>query len=191
MAPSGEQADARIRMTRTGTWSVLAVSFAATLGMLICVAVTLPPLWALQGLLHKELWPSPEWVPPLATCAVVAVPVAATLCAALFNLTSRCSGGLVLTLTGDTATPAPFVDQDAGDRAPAPAADQDADDRTTPDADPDTDGAADADGTADFWGPAALDPVHPVPAHPPGPSRDRDPDHRDTGTAAAGTSPGD
>ncbi|MCE7553228.1 hypothetical protein [Streptomyces thermodiastaticus] len=172
MTPSGEQADARIRMTRTGTWSVLTVSFAATLGMLVCVAVTLPPLWALQGLLHKELWPSPEWVPPLATCAVVAVPVAATLCAALFNLTSRCGGGLVLTLAGDAM-------------APAAAADRDADDGATAAAGPGADQAADP------WGPAALDPVHPVPAHPPGPLGDRDPDHRDSESAAAGPPPRD
>ncbi|MFF0459768.1 hypothetical protein [Streptomyces mexicanus] len=214
MGSSGKHPHTRIRMTGTGTWSVLTTSFVATLGMVVCLAVTLPPLWALQSLLRKEPWPSPAWVPPLATCAVVVIPLFATLCAFLFTITSRCSGGLALILTGDTPVVTPAQDREAGDGeagaagpgpgpAPGPGAD------------------------ANAYGPAVLDPVHPAPephtptrgaspdpaaAHPPGPQApgpqnpgpsDADPqnagpqapgpenpDPRDPGPAAAGARPG-
>jgi hypothetical protein len=164
MGSSGQHPHTRIRMTGTGTWSVLTASFAATLGMVVCLAVTLPPLWALQSLLRKELWPSPAWVPPLASCAVVVVPLFATVCAFLFNITSRCSGGLALTLTGDTPTAAPARDREAGDgeaRTAGPG----------PGPGPGTD--------ADAYGPAVLDPVHPAPT-PHTPTRAASPDPAST-----------
>ncbi|MGV9347158.1 DUF3566 domain-containing protein [Streptomyces spiralis] len=100
----------RLRMARADPVSVLAVSSLVSLGLAVCTAVTLPPVWVLLALLGRDPWPSPGWALALGICAVVLTTTSATVCSLLYNVSCRCAGGIELTLAEDVpaaAAPAP------------------------------------------------------------------------------------
>ncbi|MGW4350415.1 DUF3566 domain-containing protein, partial [Streptomyces sp. NPDC004690] len=105
----------RVRMPRTDPMSVLMTSFLVSTGLLVCAAVTMPPLWIVLTLLGEELWLPPLWQLALGIVAVVAVTVFATLCALCYNLSARCVGGVRVALAEalpDTTPPEPDADRD-------------------------------------------------------------------------------
>ncbi|MEU0601021.1 DUF3566 domain-containing protein [Streptomyces sp. NPDC006393] len=91
----------RLRMARADPASVLAVSSLVSLGLAVCAAVTLPPVWILLALLGRDPWPSPGWALALGICAVVLTTASATVCSLLYNVSCRCAGGVELTLAED------------------------------------------------------------------------------------------
>ncbi|GAB1325822.1 DUF3566 domain-containing protein [Streptomyces sennicomposti] len=100
----------RVRMPRTDPMSVLMTSFLVSTGLMVCAAVTMPPLWIVLTLLGEELWLPPLWQLALGIVAVMAVTVFATLCALCYNLSARCVGGVRVALAEalpDTAPPEP------------------------------------------------------------------------------------
>ncbi|MEU2881140.1 DUF3566 domain-containing protein, partial [Streptomyces sp. NPDC007070] len=104
----------RVRMPRTDPMSVLMTSFLVSTGLLVCAAVTMPPLWIVLTLLGEELWLPPLWQLALGIVAVVAVTVFATLCALCYNLSARCVGGVRVALAEalpDTTPPEPDADR--------------------------------------------------------------------------------
>ncbi|MFI2645788.1 DUF3566 domain-containing protein [Streptomyces sp. NPDC018610] len=94
----GRPGRVRTRMSRTDPWSVLTVSFLVSTGLVVCTAVTLPPLWTVLGLLGRDPWPPPAWQLGLAVATVVPATLFTTLCAFCYNLSARCVGGVELTL---------------------------------------------------------------------------------------------
>ncbi|MEV8070691.1 DUF3566 domain-containing protein [Streptomyces sp. NPDC085995] len=113
----------RVRMPRTDPMSVLMTSFLVSTGLLVCAAVTMPPLWIVLTLLGEELWLPPLWQLALGIVAVVAVTVFATLCALCYNLSARCVGGVRVALAEalpDTTPPEPDADR-GSDPEPATA----------------------------------------------------------------------
>ncbi|MGW0080072.1 DUF3566 domain-containing protein [Streptomyces sp. NPDC003393] len=91
----------RLRLARADLASVLVASFLVSLGLALCAAVTLPPVWILLALLGRDPWPSPGWALGLGICAVVLTTASATLGGLLYNVSGRCAGGVELTLTED------------------------------------------------------------------------------------------
>ncbi|WP_086728552.1 DUF3566 domain-containing protein [Streptomyces carpinensis] len=107
-------------MTAAAPVSVLTVSFLVSLGLVVCTAVTLPPVWILLALLGRDPWPPPGWALALAACTVAPITAFATLCSFLCNLSCRCVGGVELTLAEDArATAAPDADEQALPPEPA------------------------------------------------------------------------
>ncbi|MEV7128340.1 DUF3566 domain-containing protein [Streptomyces sp. NPDC093260] len=105
----------RVRVPRTDPMSVLMTSFLVSTGLMVCAAVTMPPLWIVLTLLGEELWLPPLWQLALGIVAVLAVTVFATLCALCYNLSARCGGGVRVALAEalpDTAPPEPGEDRD-------------------------------------------------------------------------------
>ncbi|MGW4275744.1 DUF3566 domain-containing protein [Streptomyces seoulensis] len=123
----------RVRMSRTDPMSVLMTSFLLAAGLVVCAAVTLPPLWIVLTLLDQDVLLPPLWQLGLAIVGVVLFTVFATVCALCFNLSARCVGGIDLALAEalpDTRLP---------DRHPDPDPDTDPDPGPGPDPGPEQD----------------------------------------------------
>ncbi|WP_345668501.1 DUF3566 domain-containing protein, partial [Streptomyces similanensis] len=128
----------RVRMSRTDPMSVLMTSFLLAAGLVVCAAVTLPPLWIVLTLLDQDVLLPPLWQLGLAIVGVVLFTVFATVCALCFNLSARCVGGIDLALAEalpDTRLPDRHPDPDT-DHAPDPDPDPDPDPEPGPEQDP-------------------------------------------------------
>ncbi|MEU6405862.1 hypothetical protein [Streptomyces sp. NPDC046985] len=86
------------RLDAAAPGTVLAASFLVSAGLVVCAAVTMPPVWILLAVLGEDPWPPASWVLGLAVCAVVAFSVFAALCGLFYNLISRWLGSIRLTL---------------------------------------------------------------------------------------------
>lgn len=121
----------RVRMSRTDPMSVLMTSFLLAAGLVVCAAVTLPPLWIVLTLLDQDVLLPPLWQLGLAIIGVVLFTVFATVCALCFNLSARCVGGIDLALAEalpDTRLPDRHPDPDTDpdpDPDPEPGPEQD------------------------------------------------------------------
>nr|BFD80960.1 hypothetical protein StreXyl84_03610 [Streptomyces sp. Xyl84] len=90
--------DARLRMDTAEPWTLMVSSFLLSVGLVLCAAVTMPPVWILLRLLGQDPWPSASWLAVCAVGTVVLVTAFTTLCTFLYNVVARCAGGVEVCL---------------------------------------------------------------------------------------------
>ncbi|WP_159393133.1 DUF3566 domain-containing protein [Streptomyces sp. SAT1] len=107
-----------MRLDTAEPWTLMVAGFLLSLGLIVCAAVTMPPVWILLRLLGQDPWPPAEGLAVLAIVTIVFVTAFTALCTFLYNVVARCAGGLAVTLTEDT--PAAAAPESGPPEAEAP-----------------------------------------------------------------------